>query len=228
MKKIIDYLKKIRREADRGDAVLVTTLISIPLLCLCFAFATGISMATWQKTSYISAAQAAATASLQSTESNGYLGRVTMERFVNEYLSQTGRSTALALEGGGTAAGQGSAAGETETFNSEECSTAIIDGVERKLPYIEVQLDITRSSGETSISTYPYWSEGVNGVLQNPRGGHGTAVDGQQYRVINAKVWEASKNVTWFGVTADTPRDMTCQPYNVDVSGILFGNNEDL
>ena len=226
MKKILNLLKRYREKADHGDAVLVTTLISIPLLCVCFAFATGISMATWQKTSYLSSAQAAATASLQTTQGNGYLGKSTMDVFVREYLSQTGRNQGLKLDDGTAAAGQGSAANENITSNS--CSVAMINGVERKLPYIEVQLDINRSSGESNISTYPYWSEGVNGVLNNPDGGHGTVVASQQYRVINAKVWEASKNITWFGVTAQVDRDMSCQPYSVDVSAILFGNNEDL
>ena len=228
MKKILSLLKSYREKADHGDAVLVTTLISIPLLCLCFAFATGISMATWQKTSYNSAAQAAATASLQKVKSDGYLGQQTMQGFVSEYLSQTGRSTALTLKGGTKAAGQGTGSGETGVFQSDGCSTGMINGVERQLPYIEVELDINRSLDESTISTYPYWSEGTSGVLNAPEGGHGTIVAGQQYRVINAKVWEASKNVTWFGVSAKTPTDMTCQPYSVSVSAILFGNNEDL
>ena len=47
-------------------------------------------------------------------------------------------------------------------------------------------------------------------------------------RVINARVWEASQNVTWFGVRNETPEDMTCQVYGIDVSAVLFGNNEDL
>lgn len=229
MKKLLQLLNSYRAKADHGDAVLVTTLISIPLLCVCFAFATGISMATWQKTSYNSAAQAAATASLQKVKSDGYLGQQTMQGFVSEYLSQTGRSTALAINGGSTkATGQGSAANETGVFQSDSCSTGVINGVERQLPYIEVQLDINRNLDESTISTYPYWSEGASGVLNAPEGGHGTIVPSQQYRVINAKVWEASKNVTWFGVTAQTDMDMTCQPYSVDVSAILFGNNEDL
>lgn len=226
MKKILNLLKRYREKADHGDAVLVTTLISIPLLCVCFAFATGISMATWQKTSYLSAAQAAATASLQTTQSNGYLGQPTMNTFVREYLSQTGRTEGLKLDDGTVASGQGTSS--NENIQSGSCSVAMINGVKRNLPYIEVQLDINRSSGESNISTYPYWSEGVKGTLNSPQGGHGTVVNGQQYRVINAKVWEASKNITWFGVTADTPQDMTCQPYSVDVSAILFGNNEDL
>lgn len=223
---MLNLLKRYREKADHGDAVLVTTLISIPLLCVCFAFATGISMATWQKTSYLSAAQAAATASLQTTQSNGYLGQPTMNTFVREYLSQTGRTETLKLDDGTVASGQGSSS--NENIQSGSCSVAMINGVERQLPYIEVQLDINRSSGESNISTYPYWSAGTKGVLNNPEGGHGTVVNGQQYRVINAKVWEASKNITWFGVTAQTPKDMSCQPYSVDVSAILFGNNEDL
>lgn len=225
MKRLRDFFTRAGAKKDRGDAVLVTTLISIPLLCVCFAFATGISMANWQKTSYESAAQAAAAASLQSVQSNGYLGRGTMQSFVREYLSQTGRASGL-TSGGVTAAGQGAGAAETANLDGGVCSTAVINGVTRQLPYIELQLDINRSAGESIISTYPYWSAGSGGTLNNPEGGHGTVVDGQQYRVINAKVWEASRNITWFGFASQ--QDMTCQPYNLDVSAILFGNNEDL
>lgn len=227
MKKILNLIKSLRDKADHGDAVLVTTIISIPLLCVCFAFATGISMATWQETSYNSAAQAAATASLQKVKSDGYLGEQTMQGFVSEYLSQTGRAPSLKLKDDSNAVGQGSGAGETGVFQSDSCKTAKVNGVERKLPFIEVELDINRTLDESTIATYPYWSEGGS-ALKNPDNGFGKIIPGQQYRVINAKVWEASKNVTWFGVSAETPQDMTCQGYSVNVSAILFGNNEDL
>ncbi len=221
MKRILDLIGSPSKRRDRGDAVLVTVLLSIPLLAICFTFATSISMAVWQKTSYISAAQMAATDSLTAVQTNGYLGPASIQKFVSEYLSQTRGVNNAAVQ----AAGQG-VNSETAPF---VCETAVINGVERQLPYIEVQLDINRGSGESGISTYSYTSEGLGAVVNAPEGGHGTAVYGQQYRVINAKVWEASRNLTILGYqTPIQGTDTTCQGYNIDVSAILFGSNEDL
>jgi len=224
MKRILDLLRSSRNGKDKGDAVLVTVLLSIPLLAICFTFATGISMSIWQKTSYISAAQMAATDSLTAVQTNGYLGPQTIQKFTSEYLSQTRGITNSAVQ----SAGQGINA-ETAILDGGYCSTAVIDGVTRQLPYMEIQLDIARGTGESGISTYSYTSEGLGGTVVNPAGGHGTAVYGQQYRVINAKVWEASKNMSIMGVTTPIQGyDSACQAYNIDVSAILFGNNEDL
>lgn len=216
MRTLTQYLKQKLR-GDRGDAVLVTSIIAIPLLCLCFAFATSISMGTWQQTSYRSAAQAAATSSLQSVAANGYLNEATAKTFLREYRGQTGRNLA-------GIAGQGSAASETAPFQSAKCQTAMIKGKERALPYVEIQLDSVRRSGISAGASGTFTAEGPTGALKKT----GTVSPNGAYRVINVRVWEASQNVTWFGVRAETPKDMTCQAFATDVSAILFGNNEDL
>ena len=140
-------MKKLRRlfvrnREERGDAVLVTSVITVPLLCLCFAFASSISMGTWQHTSYRSAAQQAATASLQSVNGIGVLDQKSVETFVREYRAQTGRVTGPA--------GSGTGKHETDILQSKNCESAVINGTERKLPYIEVQLDESRAAGLSS------------------------------------------------------------------------------
>lgn len=216
MRTLTQYLKK-KFAKDKGDAVLVTSVIAVPLLCLCFAFATSISLGTWQQTSYRSAAQAAATSSLQSVAASGYLNEATAKTFLREYRGQTGRNLA-------GVAGQGSGAKETGSFQSTNCTTAAINGKTRTLPYIEIQLDSVRRSGVSAGASGTFTAEGPTGALKKA----GTILPNGAYRVINVRVWEASQNVTWFGVRAETPRDMTCQAYATDVSAILFGNNEDL
>lgn len=213
------WLKKFRQ--NRGDSVLVTVVIAMPLLLATFAFATGISMNLWQKQNFVSAAQEAATASLQAVDTDGYLDESSINRFVSEYLEQTGRI-------GDISKNESLAATESSGLS---CQTAEVDGVERELPYMEIQLDINREEASSSISTYSYTHEGTEDTAASaPAGGHGTVVSGQQYRVISVTVYEASNNITLFGYstpfTSYAPG--SCQTYSVDVSAILFGYNNDL
>lgn len=221
--------ERIKNRKDRADAVLTTVLLSIPLLVICFAFATGISMQLWQKQAYTTAAQSAVTSALQKPDTSGYLGINAMQEFVNQYLSQTGR-TGSSFSLGGPANDQfvaNNAFGAAET-GGLACTVANIPGIgERQLPYIEMTLDITRNS-EGNPATYEYISEGTTGNIIAPA--HGVILPGEQYRVLNATVYEATRNVTAFGVGngfggAD---ENNCVVVGTSVSAILFGNQEDL
>lgn len=222
-----------KRRLDRGDAVLTTVLLSIPLLLICFAFATGISMQLWQKQAYTDAAQSAVTSALQKPDTTGFLGMPAMQEFVNQYLQQTGRcSTGMNCSvtntgpaGDKVVVGNNFGANETQPFS---CTSADIPGVGKKnLPFIEMTLDITRNPGDVP-ATYAYTAEGTNPTITAPT--HGTIQNGEQYRVLNAVVYEASRNITAFGFetpfTSSNPDN--CQAIGTKVSAILFGNQEDL
>lgn len=183
-------------------------------------------MAVWQKTSYLSSAQMAATDSLTAVQTNGYLGTASIQKLVSEYLSQTRNITDSQLS-----AGQG-ANNDNNPFTAN-CKTGTILGADGSVkmtnvtfPYIEVSLDVNRgttSGSNSDISTYAYTSQGLSGTVTPPA--HGTISPTGQYRVINAKIWEASQNLSIFGNLGQTSK---CQGYAISVSAILFGSNQDL
>ena len=230
LRKIQSYLEKSR---DRGDAVLTTVLLTIPLLMICFAFATGVSMQLWQKQAYTTAAQSAVTNALQKTENTGYLGQRAMQEFVNQYLQQTGRC-GVGMNCGVTIGGPANDQVQVgDDFGSSEtspfrCESAEIPGVgEKNLPYIELSLDYSRNS-DGSAATYPYVMEGTSGVISPPA--HGRIAPGEEYRVLTAVVYEASSNVTAFGFSTpfESANPGNCQAIGTTVSAVLFGNQEDL
>lgn len=225
----MSILERLRNRKDRGDAVLTTVLISIPLLLISFAFATGVSLQVWQKQAYTTAAQSAVTSALQKPEPTGYLGINAMQEFVNQYLQQTGRlGVGSSLTGpvqDRFVANGSFGSNETGVF---ACTTANIPGIgQRDLPYIEMTLDISRNGGDTP-ATLEYISQGITGNIIPPASGR--IIPGDQYRVLNAVVYEATQNVTAFGVgegfaAAD---ENNCTVVGTQVSAILFGNQEDL
>lgn len=194
--------KKLRTalSSDRGDGVLVTTLIAIPLLLLVMGFSIDLNRSVNVGIAYNSMAQASVETGVKSLDARGSMGNRAVEAFVREYRVQSGNGA-----NGGTA--------ETQAYNSAACATAKVEGVERRMPYIVVTLGTERGSGKQVTST---WTVEGNDAVPTKALGNGV------YRVISADVYNSSTNL--FGMLGLAP----CQVHKSSVSAIAFGSNSDL
>jgi uncharacterized repeat protein (TIGR02543 family) len=210
MLKRLDEFRK-----DRGDGVLVTVIIAIPLFMLAFMFSVGMAQNAWTKTSLADAAQASAQTAAGKLNSSGYLDDKSVGTFVSEYMRLSNRSAFNTEQ---------KAAGAVQTKDSAAfaCSTVNVNGKELKSPYIEVTLDKSRSQGVSSQGSPLYTSIGGAGVAAvTPAADKGT------YRVLSATVYEASRTLLGNGFLM-VGENSGCFTNKAEVSGITFGANEDL
>lgn len=197
LKKFIAKLKK-----DSADAVLVTVIISMPAIMIAVGFAADMSKSAYVSSSYSSMAQRSAETAISTINANGSLGNVSVQKFVSEFRAQSSGSTFHTDE---TLAAE----------SADSCNTRTIDGIERKLPYMEVRLGTNRGAGDVGATAK--WTiaadESVVGKALDPK---------IKYRVISADVYTGSPNfiLGMFGVP--------CQYLKSPVSAIAFGDNSDL
>lgn len=194
MRKLIARLKK-----DAGDAVLTTVVIAMPAIMIAVGFAADTSKSAYVSSSYTSMAQRSAQTAVSAINSRGSLDNNSVRKFISEFRTQSG----------------GSAFHTNETLQAETstvCSTREINGVTKKLPYVEVTLKTARGS---STGTTKWTIENGQSVVDQPLGS-------AKYKVISADVYTGSPNfiLGMFG----TP----CQFLKTSVNAISFGSNEDL
>lgn len=197
LKKFLAKLKK-----DSADAVLVTVIISMPAIMIGVGFAADMSKSAYVSSSYASMAQRSAETAISTINANGSLGNVSVQKFVSEFRAQSGGSTFHTDETLGAE-------------SSSTCNTRNIDGIDRKLPYMEVRLGTDRGAGDVGATTKWTIAADENVVAKglNPA---------TKYRVLSADVYTGSPNfiLGMFGVP--------CQYLKSPVSAIAFGDNSDL
>jgi hypothetical protein len=192
-----------RAQQDRADGVLVFTIISIPLLFICFGLGLDLTKNAYVKSSLNTMAQNAADRAIQNIDATGSLTAASATTFVNEFSRQRGKTS----ESEGT--------GEANAFiGGTVCSTLEIDGKERKLPYMKLTYDAGRgqaTAARTGVVTVE------NGAVSSS-----TLVRGVTYRSFNATVYEASPNFI-LGLAGQP-----CQTFRIETTAVAFGSNEDL
>jgi hypothetical protein len=193
------FFTKLRN--DRADSVLVTVILTMPALMLGAGFAADMSKSAYVSTSYSSMAQRSVETAVTSINAKGSLDNNSVRKFVSEFQNQSNGST--------------SHTNETLTSGPTGCSTRVINGVTRQLPYMEITLGTARgnsSIGDTTAWKIPDGTSVTNQVL-DPK---------VKYKVISADVYTGSPNfiLGMFGVP--------CQYLKSSVSAISFGDNTDL
>lgn len=196
-------LKKLlkRLKGDIADSVMIPFIIAMPLLLIVFGLGFDTAKNIWIKSTYASSAQAAVDAGVKTLNSKGSLTNKSVEKVVAEFKSQNSASTSHTREGA--------------VYESKTCSTAVIDGKTKTLPYYEISLGSARGNGVDSTS--PVWK--IEGTAAVPKK---TLPTGSKYRVMTADIYTASNN-SWLSM-AGKP----CQVYKSSVSAIAFGSNADL
>lgn len=207
-------LNKLRGE--RGDSVLVVTVISIPLFMLAFMFSVGLMQMNWQHVTQQDAAQAAAHKAASALEPNGYLGTNSINTMYSEYMKLSGRNAFTAAQ---IAAG----ARATNEAKGSQCTTVTVDGVEYPAPYMEIRLDRTRGTGTSDVDSPTFISIGGS----TPASQY-TLNERVNYRVISATIYEATESLLGSGLAIVGAADSNCTTQRIYVSGITFGANEDL
>lgn len=214
---MLSYDWLLKKHRDRGDAVLVTVLICIPLFLVAFMFAVGMAQNGWFKASFSDSAQAAAQKAAGTINNAGYLGEASLDEFVTEYMQLTNRTVNANL-----VTGRDSAAYQTSEGAGSTCSTVEVSGVKHASPYIELRLDRNRNTGVSEVGSPLYVSEG--GAAPKAVFTLNTRVN---YRVLSATVYEASHSLLGDGFTM-LGKEAGCFTSKSVVSGITFGSNEDL
>lgn len=198
LKKFLAKLKK-----DSADAVLITVILSMPAIMIGVGFAADMSKSAYVSSSYSSMAQRSAETAISTINARGSLDNNSVRKFVSEFRAQSAGSTFHTDE-------------TLSAESSAPCSTRKINGIDRKLPYMEIRLDTNRGAGESSASTYRYTVEADESVVNK------ALSSTVKYKVISASVYTGSPNfiLGMFGVP--------CQYLESPVSAIAFGSNEDL
>lgn len=199
MKKIKELFVK-KPNKDSADSVLIIFLVCVPLLVLVMGFVVDLNKNVNTKVAYNSMAQISAEVAVKKISPSGSLDSNSVSALVSEYRTQSKPSD--------------SHTNETNAFKSETCSKMEIDGVERQMPYMVINLKEGRGS-EGAVSKS--WI--VEGTTQAPEFKN---TNGAKYRAISATVYDSSTNS--FG-TFGLP---DCQLHKSEVSAIAFGSNEDL
>jgi len=214
---MLSYDSILKKQRDRGDAVLVTVLICIPLFMAAFMFAVGLAQNSWFKASFSDSAQASAQKAAGAINNAGFLDKGSVDTFVSEYMQLTNRTANPNL-----VAGKDSAAYQTAEGSGSTCSTVEVNGVVHASPYMEISLDPSRGRGVSSVDAPLYISNG---------GAPAQAVHSPNtkpnYRVLSATVYEASHSLLGDGF-AVLGKKAGCYTSKSVVSGITFGSNEDI
>lgn len=195
---------------DAGDTILITSVICAPIIALMFGLAADTSKNVYTSNYYNTVAQASVETAVKTIDPKGNLSHTkAIPAFINEFNKQI-KGTSVdpnnpdakhTVEGNGYVG---------------KCTTAEIDGVERKLPYYEITLSSGR--GQKNQVTTKTWKieNGDDMFFTLPGYAGGT------FRVIDADVYTSTGNValSMFG--------QPCQLFKSQVSAIAFGDNVDL
>lgn len=195
-----EFRKKLKR--DSANAVLVTVIIAMPFIMIAAGFAADMSKSAYVSSSYSSMAQRSAETAVKSINSRGSLDNNSVRKFISEFEAQNGISTLHTDE-------------TLQAGTDTTCSSRVIDGATRKLPYYEITLGTARGAG--AVGATSVWKIPTGAAVANK-----TLDPAAKYKVISATVYTGSPNfiLGMFG----TP----CQYLKSPVSAISFGDQEDL
>lgn len=189
-------------KSSRGDSSLIIFVIAIPLIMVFLGFSVDVSKSINAGNAYKAMSQNSAETAVKSVNANGSLNNASVKSFVNEYKNQANPSD--------------SHTNETNVYKSKTCDTAVIDGVERKLPYMVIKLGTDRSIDDKGVTTGSTWT------VENYQIPEDKQLGSTKYKVISADVYDSSTNFFGiFGLPA-------CQVHQSTVSAISFASNEDL
>lgn len=189
-----------RNNNDDADSTLIIFILMVPLLIVIMGFVTDLNKNVNARIAFATAAQESAQTSVRTVDVSGSLNNQTVEAFVDQYRYQVNPSEYHTNEIG--------------AYQSNNCSTVTVNGVEHEAPYMVIRLETERGS-DGSGSSEAWILEGPNSVPE--------AKDlSGSYRVISADVYDVSTN-SWgvFGLPE-------CQTHKSSVSAVAFGSNEDL
>lgn len=190
-----------RIHSSKADSTLVIFIISIPLLILSIGFSIDLTKSVNASNALKSMAQTSAETSVKTVDSRGSLNNDTVKSFINEYKTQSSPSA--------------SHTNETQVYQSEKCSTAVIDGQTRQLPYMVIKLGTSRSINDAGVTNATTWTvEGYDDPDIK-------ALGSTKYKVISVDVYDSSTNL--FGVYGLSG----CQLHKSTVSAISFASNSD-
>lgn len=197
-------LKKFRR--DSADTVLITSVICAPIIAMMFGIAADTSKNVYTSNYYNTVAQASVETAVKTIDPKGNLSHTkAIPALVREFENQVKGTSAdpakHTVEGNGYVG---------------KCTTAEIDGVERKLPYYEITLSSGR--GQNNQATTKTWKFETGDDMFFTLPGY----VGGTFRVIDADIYTSTGNIalSMFG--------QPCQVFKSQVSAIAFGDNADL
>lgn len=191
-------LRKLK--SDKGDGVLVGALILTIVFFLVLAVMFDSVKNGAVRSDLTSMAQQSTDASIRTANSQGRLDWRAAEVAVNEYSLQR-----EGLDG---------STSESRTFASKQCSTGMVNGVERELPYYELRLDTSRGSGASGgASKVLAFSGAMPSSQDRPQ-----LDPGADYSVLQMTVYDSTSNLLLnsFG--------KGCQMFEISTSATTFSD----
>lgn len=218
--KFLPNLRK-RARSDRGDAILVMSILFIPFMFLITGFAMDLTKAVYVKQQYQIMGQEATSAATRTVDTKGSIKSTAVQQVVNVYAERF-----AGIDSSGINSGNGdnySTREGSQSVRTSVCTTVTLpNGQVKQAPYMELSLNGGRNDIDnvnSSALEARYTSEG--GAVPVPTTGYpyNTTV---RYYAINATVWDTSPNLI-MGMFA-----RPCQQVKSVVSSITFGSQEDV
>ena len=211
---------RARRRSDRGDAILVMSVIFVPFFFLAAGFAMDLTKAVYVKEQYQTMGQEATTAAARNIDSKGSITEAAPAAVVQTYQDRfNGTSTTAVNQENGN--NYSTLEGSVGVRNSS-CTTVKVGNQTYNAPYMVITLSGGRndldSVNGTSYSPV-YTSEAYGAPVLKT----GTVYDpSKRYYTISAVIYDTAPNLMlgMFGVP--------CQQTVSTVSSITFGSQEDV
>lgn len=211
---------KFRRRSDRGDALLVMSIIFVPFMFICVGFAMDLTKAVYVKQQYQIMGQEATTAAARNLNSNGSITNSAAAQVVQVYADRfKGKDSSTVNSGNSNNFSTNEA---TYGVRDSACQTVTLeDGSTKPAPYMVITLnggrnDVDNLNGTTNEVVYV--SEG--GAAPTIRSG--TYNDFARYYTISARIYDTAPNLLlgMFG--------KNCQQVVSEVSSVTFGSRNDV
>lgn len=213
-----------RFRSEKGDAILVTTILSIVMVFLVASLTMDTVVNTYIKQGFTSIAQDSVERSVSTVSLRGSLTEKSVQSVVDSYKDS--RMTA-----------EFAPMLSDTTCNTIEIGTTRSNGNyyitskgDKQLPYMTITLSTQRSAGKPAQHV-TYSSEGYGApVLQS-----GIYNPNLKYTVVSANIYDASPNTapSFSKLAPNTGKDgdyrsSSCQYYNNNVSAITFASLVDI
>lgn len=209
--------KKDPHFKDRGDAVFITFLFSLALILLITGIVLDFGKGTVARTNYTSIAQTSSQAAVKKINAKGSLGAASYKEFIEDYYLKA----------------HGVPYTDQKHFTGEFSSGCKLN-VPGKAPfdytgpYFKIALSNRRGSSNTKDPLEN--SKNITYVEGTGRAVMGKLNDldkelrksGANYKVLEAEVYEVEPNFML------SMAGMDCQQFNIRISAVAFGSQEDL
>lgn len=206
-----------RYRKDSGDAIFIVIFISLIFILVITGLVVDIGKNVVMKGNYNNYAQESAEVAVKEITARGSLNEKAYQTFVREYVSKTYSTTPAGLNAINPKTGRPVL--ETGCKLKIPTSGGAYEVIDYTGPYFELSLSDKRAGGTKFATVKGTANEVIN---QTARIAEDLKAEPTKLRVLNVTMYESTPNFL-LGMAG-----FPCQQFNVEVSSIAFGSQEDL